>query len=50
MTPSVDQSSDIFDQVMNINVKGVWLCMKYEIPETIRTGGEAIVNMSSALA
>ncbi|MFY9873675.1 MAG: SDR family oxidoreductase [Candidatus Nitrosopolaris sp.] len=27
--------------------KGVWLCMKYEIPEMIRSGGGAIVNTSS---
>jgi hypothetical protein len=27
---------------MNLNVKGVWLCMKYEIPEMIRSGGVAI--------
>jgi NAD(P)-dependent dehydrogenase (short-subunit alcohol dehydrogenase family) len=47
MTPLVDQTSDIFDQIMNVNVKGVWLCMKHEIPEMIRTGGGAIVNMSS---
>jgi NAD(P)-dependent dehydrogenase (short-subunit alcohol dehydrogenase family) len=47
MTPLVDQTSDIFNQIMNVNVKGVWLCMKYEIPEMIRTGGGAIVNMSS---
>ena len=46
-TPSVEQSADIFDQIMNINVKGVWLSMKYEIPEMIRNGGGAIVNMSS---
>jgi NAD(P)-dependent dehydrogenase (short-subunit alcohol dehydrogenase family) len=32
---------------MNVNVKGVWLCMKYEIPQMIRSGGGAIVNMSS---
>ena len=32
---------------MNVNVKGVWLCMKYEIPEMIRKGAGAIVNMSS---
>jgi NAD(P)-dependent dehydrogenase (short-subunit alcohol dehydrogenase family) len=32
---------------MNINVKGVWLCMNYEIPEMIRKGAGAIVNMSS---
>jgi NAD(P)-dependent dehydrogenase (short-subunit alcohol dehydrogenase family) len=47
MTPLVEQKSDIFDQIMNINVKGVWLSMKYEIPEMIRSGGGAIVNMSS---
>jgi NAD(P)-dependent dehydrogenase (short-subunit alcohol dehydrogenase family) len=47
MTPLVDQTSGIFDQIMNVNVKGVWLCMKYEIPEMIRTGGGAMVNMSS---
>jgi NAD(P)-dependent dehydrogenase (short-subunit alcohol dehydrogenase family) len=46
-TPLVDQTSEVFDQIMNVNVKGVWLSMKYEIPEMIRTGGGAIVNMSS---
>jgi NAD(P)-dependent dehydrogenase (short-subunit alcohol dehydrogenase family) len=48
MTPLVDQASDTFDRIMNVNVKGVWLSMKYEIPEMIRSGGGgAIVNMSS---
>jgi NAD(P)-dependent dehydrogenase (short-subunit alcohol dehydrogenase family) len=47
MTSLVEQTSNIFDQIMNINVKGVWLSMKYEIPEMIRSGGGAIVNMSS---
>ena len=46
-TPLVDQTSEVFDQIMNVNVKGVWLSMKYEIPEMIRTGGGAIVNNSS---
>jgi NAD(P)-dependent dehydrogenase (short-subunit alcohol dehydrogenase family) len=32
---------------MNVNVKGVWLCMKYEIPQMIRNGAGAIVNTSS---
>ena len=35
MTPLVDQTSDIFNQIMNVNVKGVWLGMKYEIPQMI---------------
>jgi NAD(P)-dependent dehydrogenase (short-subunit alcohol dehydrogenase family) len=47
MTPFVEQTSDTFDQIMNVNVKGVWLSMKYEIPEMINGGGGAIVNMSS---
>jgi NAD(P)-dependent dehydrogenase (short-subunit alcohol dehydrogenase family) len=46
-TPLVDQTSEVFDQIINVNVKGVWLSMKYEIPEMIRTGGGAIVNTSS---
>jgi NAD(P)-dependent dehydrogenase (short-subunit alcohol dehydrogenase family) len=46
-TPLVDQTSEVFDKIMNVNAKGVWLCMKYEIPEMIRTGGGAIVNTSS---
>ena len=46
MTPFTDQKSEIFDQIMNINVKGVWLSMKYEIPEMIKSGGGAIVNNS----
>ncbi|CAN5534117.1 SDR family oxidoreductase [soil metagenome] len=47
-TSLVEQTSNVFDQIMNVNVKGVWLCMKYEIPQMIRSGGGAIVNMSAA--
>lgn len=32
---------------MDVNLKGVWLCMKYEIPEMIKRGGGAIVNTSA---
>jgi NAD(P)-dependent dehydrogenase (short-subunit alcohol dehydrogenase family) len=46
-TPLIDQTSEVFDKIMNVNTKGVWLSMKYEIPEMIRTGGGAIVNTSS---
>ena len=37
-----------FDRVMTINVKGVWLCMKYEIRQMRKQGGGAIVNTASA--
>jgi NAD(P)-dependent dehydrogenase (short-subunit alcohol dehydrogenase family) len=31
-----------------VNLTGVWLCMKYEIPEMLKGGGGAIVNAASA--
>ena len=36
-----------FDKVTGTNIKGVWLCMKYEIPQMVKAGGGAIVNLSS---
>jgi NAD(P)-dependent dehydrogenase (short-subunit alcohol dehydrogenase family) len=36
-----------FDEYMAVNLKGVWLCMKYEILAMLEGGGGAIVNMSS---
>ena len=47
MTPFLDQTTEKFDQIMNTNVRGVWLSMKYEIPQMIKSGGGAIVNNSS---
>ncbi|MCS6836803.1 MAG: SDR family oxidoreductase [Anaerolineae bacterium] len=44
----IDQTDDaIFDQVMNVNVRGVWLCMKAEIPLILASGGGAIINLAS---
>jgi NAD(P)-dependent dehydrogenase (short-subunit alcohol dehydrogenase family) len=45
--PLVDQTEGNFDAVMDINVKGVWLSMKYQIPRMLEQGGGAIVNSSS---
>ena len=45
--PLADQSSDNYDKVMGINVKGVWMSMKYEIQQMLKTGGGSIVNNSS---
>ena len=30
---------EVFDRIMAINLKGVWLCMKYEIPQMLKIGG-----------
>ena len=40
-------STDAWDRLMNINAKGVFLGMKYAIPEMEKAGGGAIVNISS---
>jgi NAD(P)-dependent dehydrogenase (short-subunit alcohol dehydrogenase family) len=45
--PLAKTSEEIFDQLMSINVKGVWLCMKFEIQQMLKQGGGAIVNTSS---
>ena len=46
-TPFLEQTVETYDQVMDINVKGVWLSMRYEIPAMLKSGGGAIVNTSS---
>jgi len=44
----IDCTEEDWDQVININLKGVFLCMKFEIPPMLKQGGGTIVNMSSA--
>ena len=43
----IDFTEDDWDDVMGVNLKGVWLSMKYEIPAMMQSGGGAIVNVSS---
>ncbi len=42
-----DVAVDDFDSVVRVTLRGVFLCMKYEIPAMLASGGGAIVNMSS---
>jgi NAD(P)-dependent dehydrogenase (short-subunit alcohol dehydrogenase family) len=42
-----DYSEEVWDQVVDVNLKGVFLAMKFELPAMMKTGGGAIVNMSS---
>ena len=48
--PAADISEEDFDRVLAVNLKGVWLCMKYEIPAMLASGGGAIVNAGSSAA
>jgi NAD(P)-dependent dehydrogenase (short-subunit alcohol dehydrogenase family) len=45
--PLTELPEEEFDRILGVNLKGVWLCMKHEIPAMLRRGGGAIVNVSS---
>ena len=44
-----DYLEEQWDRVMQVNLKGIWLCMKYEIPRMLELGKGAIVNTASVL-
>jgi NAD(P)-dependent dehydrogenase (short-subunit alcohol dehydrogenase family) len=44
---TIECTEENWDRVIDINLKGVWLCMKYEIPQMLKQGSGAIVNCSS---
>ncbi len=45
----IDQvPDDEFDRIIQVNLRGVWLCMKYEVTQMLKQEGGAIVNLSSA--
>jgi NAD(P)-dependent dehydrogenase (short-subunit alcohol dehydrogenase family) len=45
--PVAEVEEDEWDEVVNVNLRAVWLCMKYEIPAMIAGGSGSIVNVSS---
>jgi NAD(P)-dependent dehydrogenase (short-subunit alcohol dehydrogenase family) len=45
----IEQTESEYDRIMNVNVKGVWWSMKYEIAQMLKQGSGAIVNMASAV-
>ncbi len=45
--PFLEHDESIFDKVMTVNVKGMWLCLKAEIAAMLKTGGGSIVNNAS---
>jgi NAD(P)-dependent dehydrogenase (short-subunit alcohol dehydrogenase family) len=47
MAPTADLPEEEFDRILSVSLKGVWLCMKHELPAMLRGGGGAIVNVSS---
>jgi NAD(P)-dependent dehydrogenase (short-subunit alcohol dehydrogenase family) len=47
MTATADLTQEEWDRIVRVNLRSVFLCMKYEIPLLLKQGGGAIVNTSS---
>lgn len=47
IVPTADSTREEWDRVININLRGVWSCMKYELRQMERQGSGAIVNNAS---
>jgi NAD(P)-dependent dehydrogenase (short-subunit alcohol dehydrogenase family) len=47
MVSVVDHTEEIWNRTLETNLKGAWLCMKYEIPQMLKQGSGAIVNTTS---
>ncbi|HJY82680.1 MAG TPA: SDR family oxidoreductase [Candidatus Binatia bacterium] len=48
LQPTIEYDVTVWDRVLSINLRGVWLCMKTEIRQMLSQGGGAIVNTASA--
>ncbi|MEX2600231.1 MAG: SDR family oxidoreductase [Balneolaceae bacterium] len=46
---TAEYSEEEWDKVININLRGQWLCMKYQIPAMLEKSGGSIVNVASIL-
>jgi NAD(P)-dependent dehydrogenase (short-subunit alcohol dehydrogenase family) len=44
-----ESTEEVWDRVLGVNLKGVWLCMKYELRQMLKQGSGAIVNNASFL-
>ena len=45
---TLDFTAADWNEMIDVNLKSIWLCMKYEIPQMLKQGKGAIVNTSSA--
>lgn len=50
IVPLVDLSEEAWDRTVGTNLKGTWLCMKYQIPQMLKQGKGVIVNTTATAA
>lgn len=48
MRRTADYSEEEFDEMIGVNLRGVWLCMRAEIHQMLKNGGGSIVSTASA--
>lgn len=48
VAPAVEASTENWDRIMSINLRGLWFCMKAELRQMLLQGGGAIVNCASS--
>ena len=46
---TADLTEELWDRIIDVNLRGIWLCMKHEIPQMLEQGGGTIVNTSSVV-
>ena len=49
-TSAVETQEAVLDRVIDVNLKGVWNCCKFGIPELVKAGGGSVVNVASFVA
>lgn len=49
LAPTAAYSEEDWDRTINVNLKGTWLCLKYEILHMLQQGSGAIVNTASVV-
>ena len=49
-TSAVDTEESVFQGVIDVNLKGVFLCCKHGIPQLIKAGGGSVINIASFVA
>lgn len=46
----IDTDEKVWDRTLGVNVKGIYLCCKYGIPEMLKGGGGSVINIASFVA
>src|SRR5436309_13364204 len=49
-TSVVETAESVFQRVIDVNLKGVFLCCKYRMPAQVKTGGRSVIHIASFVA